>query len=205
VTVCPIRRPGRESAHAEPLLRDVPAIVAGSLRALATVPDLPCVLFGHSLGALVAFELARELQSAGKTPRLLVVAAKPAPQSPTSDPPLAELPDARFLREVDARYGGIPRELKDVPELLAMLLPVIRADITASEGYRHAPGPRLRCPIVVYHGRDDRTVDPANLASWAELTEAGCETHVLPGDHFFPHDPASGFSALLRARLAALV
>lgn len=204
VAVCPIRRPGRESAHAEPLLRDVRAIAAGSFRALATLPDLPSVLFGHSLGALVAFELARLLQSVGKTPRLLVVAAKPAPQLVSDAPPLAGLPDERFLHEVDARYGGIPRELKDVPELLAMMLPILRADLAASEGYRFTPGPPLRCPILVCHGRDDRAVDHARLASWSELTEHDTERHEFPGGHFFVHDPGSGFLTLLRARLAEL-
>lgn len=202
VAVCPVRRPGRESAHAQPALRDVPAIVAGAMRAIQTLPPSPTALYGHSLGALIAFEVARAMQAAGASPKLLVVSGKPAPQLPPRLPDLAHLPHDRFLRELDELYGGIPQEIKAVPELLEMMLPVIRADMTASEGHRHQPGPRLQCPLVVCHGAEDRAVDPTALQSWGELTEGTFEVLTFPGGHFFPYDAGSGFLATLRSRLA---
>ncbi len=202
VAVCPVRRPGRESAHAEPLLRDIKAIAAGSLRALQSLPPLPTVLLGHSVGGLVAYEVARLMQSLGATPDLLIVSAKPPPQVPATLANLAHLPNERFLREVDELYGGIPKELKAVPELLEMMLPIIRADIAASESYRHTPGPRLRCPILVCHGLDDRAVDPTRLSAWGELTDCELELQGFPGGHFYLYEPASGFLAALRERLA---
>ena len=205
ITVCPTRRPGRESAFNEPLLRDVPTIAAETVRALQTLPELPCVLLGHSLGAVVAFEVARLLQSAGQPPLMLIASGRAAPQRASAAPPLADLPADRFVEELDLRYGGIPRELKQEPELLEMLLPILRADLAAAESYRFIPGERLRCPILVAHGRADQAVDPRGLPLWAELTDAGHEIVEFAGDHFFPYDPASGFLALLRQRLARLV
>ncbi len=202
VSVCPVRRPGRESAYAQPLLRDVRAIVAGTLQALQTLPPRPTVLLGHSLGALIAYEVARAMQAAGLTPDLLMVSAKPAPQLPATLPNLAHLPNERFLKELDELYGGIPQEIKAVPELLEMMLPAIRADMVASESHRHTPGPLLRCPIVVSHGREDKAVDETRVTPWAELTACGFELQHYPGGHFFLYDPASGFLAALRERLA---
>lgn len=202
VAVCPVRRPGRESAHAEPLLRDIKALAAGTLRALQTLPPRPTVLLGHSLGGLLAYEVARMMQSMGATPELLIVSAKPPPHLPATLPNLAHLPNDRFLRELDELYGGIPEELKAVPELLEMMLPAIRADMAASENYRHTPGPRLRCPIVVCHGQEDRAVDASRLTAWGELTEDELEVRGFPGGHFYLYEPASGFLAALRERLA---
>ena len=202
IAVCPVRRPGRESAHAEPLLRDIKAIAAGTLRALQSLPPRPTVLLGHSLGGLVAYEVARLMQSIGATPELLIVSAKPPPHVASALPNLSHLPNDRFLRELDELYGGIPKEIKAVPELLEMMLPVLRADMAASENYRHVAGPRLRCPIVACHGDQDRAVDPDALTGWGELTDCALELKQFPGGHFYVYDPASGFLSWLRERLS---
>ncbi|HEY0136352.1 MAG TPA: alpha/beta fold hydrolase [Nannocystis sp.] len=202
IAVCPVRRPGRESAHAEPLLRDIKAIAAGSVRALQSLPPLPTVLLGHSLGGLVAYEVARLMQSLGATPELLIVSAKPPPHVPSLLPNLSHLPNDRFLRELDELYGGIPKEIKAVPELLEMMLPVLRADMAASENYRHTPGPRLRCPIVACHGDADRAVDPTTQGAWGELTDCGLTRRTFPGGHFYVYEPGSGFLAWLRDELS---
>jgi len=202
VAVCPVRRPARETAHAEPPLRDVRSIVAGTMRALQSLPPRPTALFGHSVGGLVAYEVARAMQAAGATPELLVVSARPAPQLPASLPPLAHLPDDQFIRELDSLYGGIPRELLAAPELLALMLPALRADLTASEAYRHTPGPRLRCPLFACHGLSDRAVDPGRVAPWGELTDCEFSARGFPGGHFYVYEPGSGFLAALHGLLA---
>ncbi|MBZ5710238.1 thioesterase II family protein [Nannocystis pusilla] len=202
VAVCPVRRPGRESAYSQPLLRDTRAIVDGTLRALQPLPPCPTALYGHSFGALVAYEVAAAMQAAGATPELLIVSAKPAPHIPPALPNLAHLPDEQFVRELDRLYGGIPGEVKAVPELLELMLPVIRADVAASESYRHAPGPPLRCPIVACSGRDDRAVEPERLRRWGELTACEFAALEFPGGHFFPYDPGSGFLGMVREQLS---
>lgn len=195
VAVCPVHRPGREGAFAEPPLRDTRALVDATMRALQTLPPGPTALLGHSFGGLLAYEVARAMQAAGAAPELLIVSATPAPHLRRALPRLADLPDHRFVREVDARYGGIPDDVKATPELLALLLPALRADMAAYEDHRHAPGPPLRCPILAARGRDDRTVDPTDLSRWRELTTGPFEAREFPGGHFFPYDRTSGFLA----------
>lgn len=200
VALCPIRRPGRESAYSEPFLRDVDSLTRGTLAALDSLPPLPVAILGHSFGALLAYELAKALAARGTPAELLVVSGRQAPNVPADGPKLAALPEARFIAELDARYGGIPREIREEPELLAMMLPIIRADLTASEAYRYVEAPKLHCPIVVCNGTADRAVSRERVLPWAEHTDGNCEFLEFPGGHFFLFEP-SGFIEALRERL----
>lgn len=203
VALCPIRAPGRELVWREPLLRDVPSLADGAFAALATLPPKPTVLLGHSLGAAVAFEVARRMEAAGSPPELLIVSAKPPVHLPSRKPLLSGLPDARFVDAVDETYGGIPPEVRAEPELLAMVLPILRADLSASESYRPVPEPRLRCPIRVCYGVDDRAVDPAQLPAWGELTQGALDIESFAGGHFYLFD-SEPFMRGLRAALAGV-
>jgi medium-chain acyl-[acyl-carrier-protein] hydrolase len=200
VALCPLRRPGQEIAWREPPLRDVASIADGSLAALSTLPPRPTVLLGHSLGAAVAFEVARRMEAAGQPPELLIVSAKPPVHLPSRRPLLAHLqPDERFLDAVDTTYGGIPDEVRREPELLAMVLPVLRADLAASESYRADPRPRLGCPIRVCYGVDDRAIDADLMPAWGELTRGTLEIEPFPGGHFYLFESTNFIDALLRA------
>nr|AFB69885.1 microcystin synthetase-associated thioesterase [uncultured bacterium] len=147
--------------------------------------DVPFALFGHSLGAALAFELARVLDV---EPIHLFVSARRAPHLPERTPPIAHLPSAEFIRSVQQRYAGIPQAVLDSPDLLDLLLFRLRADFEVLENYRHLTGAPLGCPISAFGGRDDLTVTAAELAGWSEHTSAGLRTRTLAGPHLFLQD-----------------
>jgi len=148
--------------------------------------DIPFALFGHSMGAVICFELARLLRrQLGIVPVHLFISARPAPQFPHRRPLLSPLRDEQFVAEIRQRYNGIPGEVLQDPELMELLLPVLRADVEMLETYDYLPGPLLCCPITAFGGQQDTETPFDELTGWREQTNARFRTRVLPGDHFF--------------------
>jgi 4'-phosphopantetheinyl transferase len=155
--------------------------------ALALRPhlDRPFAFFGHSLGALVAFELARRLRrNGGPQPVRLFVSGCPAPQARTREKSVHSLPDAEFREEL-RRLKGTPAAVLDDDELMEVLLPTLRADFALCETYAFAPGPALTCPISALGGLADDTVSHQDLDAWREQAAGPFRLRMLPGDHFF--------------------
>jgi medium-chain acyl-[acyl-carrier-protein] hydrolase len=145
----------------------------------------PYALFGHSLGALVAFELARELRRRGRAlPRALLASACEAPQVRKAPRPIHELPDAEFLRELE-QLNGTPPEILGDRELMRVLMPRLRADFEMSAAYRYVAEPALACPICVYGGTEDPEVPLAELDAWRAQTSGGFRHASVRGGHFF--------------------
>jgi medium-chain acyl-[acyl-carrier-protein] hydrolase len=180
--------PGREGLLHRPPLERMDQYVAALDEAIAGAMDgRPYALFGHSLGALVAYEVAWSRFQAGRQlPVVLIVAGREAPSAHTSQPRIARLPTAEFIRGL-ARLDGTPRELLANDELMQLLLPALRADFRISEDYRPVKRSRLPVPVVALTGREDREVPPTAAAGWAECTGAGFRVVVLHGGHFFLH------------------
>jgi medium-chain acyl-[acyl-carrier-protein] hydrolase len=113
------------------------------------------------------------------------VSGKSAPQLPDPDPPMRHFPDARFIAEVRERYDGIPEEILREEEMMQLLLPALRADITMNETYRYAAGPSIECPISAFGGHQDRSATTNELAAWSDQTTGPFRLRMFPGDHFF--------------------
>jgi medium-chain acyl-[acyl-carrier-protein] hydrolase len=184
VEVIAIQPPGREGRLAEaPYLR-LDALVDDAVRVLQPYLDKPFVFFGHSMGALIAFETARTFRRIGAPgPLHFVASARRAPQVPLDEPLVCDLPEPEFLAEV-RRMDGTPEEVFQTPELLELLLPLLRADFTVNDTYRYREGERLPCPITTFGGTDD-DVDAAMLRQWSAQTTRAFALHMIPGGHFF--------------------
>jgi medium-chain acyl-[acyl-carrier-protein] hydrolase len=190
VDLCAVELPGRGARLKESPVRDLTALVDAAVEGLRPALDRPFALFGHSMGALVAFELARRLGAQGLAPRHLFVSGHAAPHLPGVEPPMHPLPDHEFIERLRG-LNGTPLEVLQHPELMEMMLPILRADFTACERYVPAPAPPLEVPISAFGGTDDPDVSQERLDAWRPYTSRRFIARRLPGDHFFLNNPAS--------------
>jgi medium-chain acyl-[acyl-carrier-protein] hydrolase len=148
--------------------------------------DIPLTFYGHSFGALVAFEAAHVLRArGGPLPLALMVSGRRAPRCSDSESPICHLSDADFLAAVNSRYGGIPLAVRRDQELMSLLLPALRADMGLTEGYEYTPRGPLEVPILAFGGREDQRVDQAELAAWGQETTGRFDVEMVSGGHFF--------------------
>lgn len=190
VALVPIRLPGREDRLADPPYTNLTTLADQAAEAIASLEARPSLFVGHSLGGYVAFEVAQRLAQAGQgVPSKLIVAACGAPREGKSKNPIAHLPDHQFLDEVSRRYDGIPDAVRESPELLAMVLPALRADIEMIESYDYTPGAPVPIDITAIGGTDDVGVGPHRLNEWRPFTSGKFAMRLFPGGHFFLHPP----------------
>ncbi|GAB2331943.1 alpha/beta fold hydrolase [Streptomyces griseoincarnatus] len=184
--IVPVQPPGRGARMAEPGPTSI-AEMADTLAPLIAAATTRPLLFGHSMGAITAFEVARRLRELGRPADMLFVSGRPAP--PISRPlsPVSTLPRNAFVRML-REYGTAPEEVLAHEELLDVLLPMIRADFALIEQYSYVPGLQLDCPVRAWCGAGDPEVQPEDMARWAEQTTGPFELTVLPGGHFFLTD-----------------
>lgn len=185
VEVCAVQLPGREGRLNEEPFTSLEPLVQTLAEVLAPYLNMPFAFFGYSMGALIGFELARQLSAeAGLSPRHLFVAAHRAPQLPDRRVPLHRLPDAAFIQRLGS-LNGTPVEILQNAEIMELLLPLLRADFTICETYACSTGSPLNCPISAFGGIDDDTVKREELLAWKAQTRDNFTLRMLPGDHFF--------------------
>jgi len=185
VESCCVQPPGRGARMGEPLFTRLAPLVREIAVHITPHLDRPFAFFGHSMGALMAFELARLLRSErGLLPARLFVSGCDAPQFPYTEAPTYDLPDD-LLREELRRLNGTPREVLEHPELMLLMFPLLRADLEVVQTYRCEDGPPLECPISAYGGLEDPEVSRERLEGWRRQTSASFSLEMLEGDHFF--------------------
>ena len=197
--------PGRERRYGEPLAESLGEIVRPLAAAIAAHVPAPYVLFGHSMGALVSFEIARQLPTLGAPPpERLIVSAQSAPHLSRTRPARHTLPDSDLLAWL-SQVGGAPQQVLRDEDLMRLLLPILRADLRICETYRYRPGPPVPCPVTAIAGSDDPQAEMDDVAAWWRHTSAGFDLRPMPGGHFYHLDTGwPGFltelTAVLRAR-----
>jgi len=180
-----VEYPGRGRRISERALDRIDVLATELVAALAEAPPGPYALFGHSMGALAAFEMSHQLANRGApAPILLAVSGHGAASLPSTDSPVHAGPDDAFLARL-RELNATPPEVLEMPELLELMMPILRADFCAAETYVPARRPKLDIPIVAYGGLRDRDVARDQLQAWANETTARCTARMFPGDHFF--------------------
>jgi medium-chain acyl-[acyl-carrier-protein] hydrolase len=162
--------------------------LVGELLATADPGAEPYAFFGHSMGALVSFELARALRERGRPgPVHLVVSGHRAPQLPDPHPPVHALPESEIIAKL-RRLEGSPPEVLGDPDLMELFLPRLRADLAACETYTYESGPPLPCSLTALGGAEDPEVGRKDLLAWREQVNGAFSLHFFPGGHFFPQN-----------------
>lgn len=185
VEVFPAEPPGRGARMREPPFKRMESFVEAFDAAIEPLADGPFAFYGHSLGALAAFETARRRRRGGRRgPSALFVGAYRAPQLPRTSPPTYDLPDAELIEEL-RRLNGTPPEVLEHAELMQLVLPLLRADFEVEQRYRYTDEPPLSCPVFAFGGVEDFEVGREQLEAWREQAAGEFALNMLPGDHFF--------------------
>lgn len=187
VDLCCVDFPGRGALITQPPFTRMSSLIDALAGLLVRYLDLPFAFFGHSMGALVSFEAAREFRRRQSLqPEALFVASRRAPHLPERMPPLHDLPESEFIPELQ-RLAGTPEDVLNDRELIAIFLPTIRADFAVCETYTYSPEDPLACRIVAFGGLQDQETTVAETEAWGEQTRGEFRVQMLPGGHFFPH------------------
>lgn len=199
-----VQLPGRANRFGEKPFTRVEEIVSGLLPALAMLLDKPFAFFGHSLGAIIAFELSRKLKAENlKLPSGLYLASRVAPEI---KPPakIATLPDDDFLNALTARYGNAPGSaLMNDPELRAMYLPSLRADMQVFESYEYHGQEHFDFPIATLRGKADIAISAEAMDGWKKIAPDRYEYHEFSGGHFFWQDDDTELLSFLKSSLSS--
>ncbi|MEM1391722.1 MAG: thioesterase II family protein [Cyanobacteria bacterium P01_H01_bin.150] len=191
IEICPIELPGRGSKMQQAPFNRLEPIIKSLLLQIQPYLDKPFAFFGHSMGGLLSFELTRLLYKEYKiNPVHLFVSARPAPQIIDSKPPIHNLPESDFIDKL-REYNGTPNAVLDNQELMALFLPILRADFALLETYTYHDAPPLECPISVFGGLEDDKVPIEELEPWRIQTNNNFSLEMLSGGHFFINDSHS--------------
>lgn len=198
IEVCPVELPGRLTRMKSAPFTQMQPLVSALAPIILPFLDKPFAFFGHSMGGLVCFELARQLRKDYNiNPSHLFVSARRAPQIPSEKPPIHALPENELKEEL-RRLNGTPASVLASSELMEIMIPILRADFSVLETYVYSDESPLECPITAFGGLEDKEATKLELSAWQKQTKAAYQLHVLPGDHFFIHS----FQSLLLQTLA---
>lgn len=205
IEVCAIQLPGRGARLGEPPMRSLALMVETLEQVIDLGDEVPFAFFGHSLGGLIAFELARYCQRrGGPVPERLFVSGSVAPSQRRLSRRLHELGDAELIAAL-RHYNGAPAAVLDEPELMALMLPTVRADFALAADHEYRAGAPLALPVSVYGGDRDPHVDFEDLSIWQDETSEPISLHCFVGDHFFIQSARDAVLAQMQAELLPMI
>ena len=203
VEICLIQMPGREERLNEKLIKDMPQLVDALAQEISVFSKKPYAFFGHSMGAIVAYETARRLNAMGVSkPAHLFLSARAAPHLQKNTDLLRFLDDEAFVDKLQATYGAVPEAVRQNPEVRKIFLPILRADVELLETYHETSPEPLDLPISALGGISDPAISRAQLEGWQARTSAKFTYHEFPGDHFYIDEEREAVMAAIKNDLA---
>lgn len=185
LNIARVQLPGREDLAAFPLQTEVSGLVPRLADELEAIGSSRFAFYGHSMGAIVAYELTRELRRRNTVlPSALFVSGRRAPHLPLSHPPLYTMTDEQLLAQM-VDMGAPASAVFTAPHWRAAYFPIVRCDLAVSDAYRYVQEEPLSCPVYVFHGVDDPLVCIEEAAAWRIHTQSEFQITPLPGRHFF--------------------
>jgi medium-chain acyl-[acyl-carrier-protein] hydrolase len=204
ISVTALQLPGHGTRLPEPAHHSIETVLAEVMPQFPETDGRPFAFYGHSLGAVIALEVARQLRRMGRPqPCHLIVGGSRPPQLGPIVPHLHPLEEREFLSGVQARYSGIPAEVLNQPEILSLFLPALRADFTVYETHLHQPEAPLDLPISAFAGMDDPLVPEEIMTGWADHTSMGFDLQSLPGGHFFLQESRDALTSAIKHKLSS--
>jgi surfactin synthase thioesterase subunit len=197
-----VQYPGRQERRSEPVIDDIDELADRIAEAVGPWIDRPTAFFGHSMGAILAFEVAIRLEATGVQLTELFVSGRRGPGT-FRDETTYLAGDDELLAEV-ARLGGTESTALTDPDIVAMVLPFLRGDYRAIERYRWAGGPRLQCGIMAFTGRSDPKASVEEVIQWRSHTAGAFEMRQFPGGHFFLNRHADALTAVIREHITGM-
>lgn len=197
--------PGREARYVEPALQDIDSVLAHLSTAIEPLLDRPFAFFGHSLGALIAYELTVSLRARGlRMPEHLFFSGRRAPNIPIGRRSYYDLPDNELIEEI-RKLSGTSEGVLENDELMAMMLPMLRADFAIHDKYAHRETPRLEIDVSVFGGLDDIATTTENLSAWQGMTTKDVRLSFFRGGHFFIDESKDEVLAAIERVLVGLM
>jgi len=191
IEVCPVHLPGRAGRLNEQPFHKLLPLVEAAGAALSPYLDKPFAFFGHSMGAMISFELARLLRRQNRAlPLHIFASGRRGPQVPDREDPTYNLPQSVFIEEL-RRLNGTPKDVLEHPELMQLMTQLLRADFEVCQTYDYRPEPPLKCPITAFGGLQDVDITREDMEGWRVQTAVAFTLRMLPGDHFFLHTQES--------------
>jgi len=203
VQVCAVQLPGRENRLSEPPSQSTTELVPLLVEGLRPFLDRPYAFFGHSMGALLAFEATRTLRSHGmRLPGYLFLSSHRAPHLAQRAKQIHRLQGAEFIDAL-RNLRGTPEEVLNHEELMQIAEPILRADFGLCERYVYTPGEPLNMPMSVFGGLEDMDVLEEDLSAWAPYTTAAMRLRMFAGHHLYLREGRDALLAAIRSDLAA--
>lgn len=198
-----VQLPGREKRLSEPVLYKMDSILEELVPAIIPLLGKPFFFFGHSMGAILAYELVRWLHKNNqKLPLKIYLSGRRAPHLSEKDHPIHNLPDKQFIAKI-REYGGLPGEILDNKAFLDFYLPILKADFSVVETYQYKNLPRVNVPFCAMGGDKDLLADVDEIKAWQELTAGDFNYYIIPGNHFFLIDAQKDLINILNKEITS--